>query len=66
MPIVKLADLLQLKYLKFGKVKHTVPHYEQAVLMDLEIALSKQELKLKKKHPDEWTYVLATCDGRDL
>ena len=61
MPVVKLADLLQLTHLKFGKLKHTVPHYEQAVLLDLEIALSKRELKLKKEHLDEWTYILDTC-----
>ena len=61
MPIVKLADLPQLTYLKFGKLKHTVPHYEQAVLLDLETALSKRELKLIKEHPNEWTYTLDTC-----
>jgi len=67
MPIVKLADPLQLTYLKFGKVKHTVPRYEQAVLLDLEIALSKQELKLKKEHPDEyWTHVTeGICDNSE-
>lgn len=51
MPIVKLADQLrqpELTYLKFGNVRHTAPHVEQAVLLDLDIALSKRELKLKK------------------
>ncbi len=61
MPVVKLADLPELTYLQFGKLKHAVPHYEQAVLLDLEIALSKRELRLKKEHPDEWTYVLDMC-----
>ena len=61
MPIVKLADLPQLTYLRFGKLKHTVPHYEHAVLLDLETALSKRELKLTEEHPSEWTYTLDTC-----
>ncbi len=61
MPVVKLADLPELTYLQFGKLKHAVPHYEQAVLLDLETALSKRELKLRKEHPDEWTYVLDMC-----
>ena len=38
-----------------------VPHYEQAVLLALEIALSKRELNLTKEHPDEWMYTLDTC-----
>jgi len=61
MSVVKLADLLQLTYLEFQKFKHTLLHYEQAVLLDLEIALRKRKLKLKREHPDEWTYVLDTC-----
>jgi len=61
MPIVKIADLPQLTYLKFGTLRHTVPHDEQAVLLDLDTALSKRELKLKKEHPNEWTYVLDSC-----
>ena len=61
MPIVKVADLPQLTYFKFGNLGHTLPQDEQAVLLDLEIALSKREPKLKKEHPNEWTYVLDTC-----
>ena len=61
MLIVKIADLPQLTYLKFGNLRHSLPHDEQAVLLDLETALSKREPKLKKEHPNEWTYVLDTC-----
>ena len=61
MPIVKLADLRQLTYLRFGNLNHMVPHYEQAVLLALETALSKRELNLTKEHPDEWMYTLDTC-----
>ncbi len=60
MPVVKLADLLQLTHLNFGKLKHAVPHHEQAVLLDLAIALSERELKLKKVHLDEWTFFVDT------
>lgn len=58
MPVVKLATLLQLTYLNFAKL---IPHYEQAVLLDLGIALSKRELKLKKVHLDECTFLVDTC-----
>ncbi len=61
MSIVKIADLPQLTYLKFGNLGHSLPHDEQAVLLDLETALSNREPNLKKEHPNEWTYVLDTC-----
>lgn len=61
MPFVKVADLPQLTYLNFGRLKHTVPHYEQAVLLDLDTALCKRELKLTKEHPNERAYTLDIC-----
>ena len=63
MPIVKVADLPRLTYLKFGDLRHTVPHDEQGALLVLEVALSKRELKLNKgpQMLRELMYVLDTC-----